>query len=143
MKQIVDYARIGEREFVKDLIPQIVGNGGSFMFWRLPDTTDKNLIICNNGATVVDEISIEDSRPGFAIAPFHPHEKKFYFRADLVFRFKGEEIVQGPDLSNTPYRVGDSTQDSKTESAKYHIKALKNAAGNSFQKVVEAAVENI
>ncbi|HEV8514382.1 MAG TPA: hypothetical protein VGQ59_13970, partial [Cyclobacteriaceae bacterium] len=96
MKVISDYIKIGERSFVKSLIPQIVGHGGSFMFWRLPNSDEKNLIVCNSSALMQDEISLEDSKTGFALSPFNPSEKKLFFNADLIFRFKGDEIVNGP-----------------------------------------------
>ncbi len=66
-----DSNKIGEKAFVKTLIPQIVGHGGSFMFWRLPSNNEKTLIVCNAGASMHHEISLEDSKSGFVFAPFN------------------------------------------------------------------------
>ena len=116
MKGTSDYTKIGEMAFVKDLIPQVVGHGGSFMFWRLPNSEEKNLIVYNTGAFLQDEISLEDSKPGFAFAPFHPGQKKHFFNADLIFRFKNNEITEGPDLNNTKYVFKNPGAGSESES---------------------------
>src|SRR6478609_3197199 len=120
MKVISDYTKIGEKDFVKNLIPQIIGHGGSFMFWRLPNSDEKNLIVCNSSALIQDEISLEDSKTGFAFSPFDPNQKKLFFNADLIFRFKGDEISDGPDLNNTKYIIKDSGQDSENNQTPYY-----------------------
>ena len=93
MKAISDYTKIGEKDFVKSLIPQIVGHGGSLMFWRLPNSNEKNLIVCNSNALTLDEISLEDSKTGFTFSPFNPTEKKLFFNADLIFRYRGGNLA--------------------------------------------------
>src|SRR5882762_1593352 len=128
MKVISDYTKIGEKDFVKDLIPQIVGHGGSFMFWRFPNSDEKNLIVSNSRAIMQDEISLEDSKTGFAFSPFNPGQKKFFFNADLIFRFKGDEIADGPDLNNTKYVIKNSGQDSESIQTPYYSASDKDAS---------------
>jgi isochorismate synthase len=143
MKGITDYTKIGERAFVKSLIPQIVSHGGSFMFWRLPNVDEKNLIVCNTGALNHDEISLEDSKPGFAFAPFDLGQKKLFFNADLIFRFKGDEIISGPDLNNTRYIFDGLNQDSKNEQASFYSGDKKIDFHSSYSELVEASIQNI
>ncbi len=142
MKVTNDYTKIGEQDFVKDLIPQIVGNGGSFMFWRLPNNDEKNLIVCNAGALMQDEISLEDSKPGFAFAPFNPIQKKLFFNADLVFRFKDNEIVQGPDLNNTKYIFKTSGEKGKPKNnqPQYYSSDKSAFIHSNITELVEACI---
>jgi isochorismate synthase len=144
MKVASNYIKIGEREFVKNLIPQIVGHGGSFMFWRLPNTDEKNLIVCNSSVLMLDEISLEDSKSGFAFSPFNPTQKKLFFNADLVFRFKGDEILNGPDLNNTKYIIKGSGQDSeKSQTPYYSRNEVTLPTGTAYSALVEAAIQQI
>jgi isochorismate synthase len=143
MKGICDYTKIAERDFVKDLIPQVVGHGGSFMFWRLPSRDEKNLIVCNTGAFLNDEISLEDSKPGFAFAPFNPSEKKLFFNADLIFRFKDNEITEGPDLNNTKYVFKNSGAGSEGNSASYYSAEREASIHSGYSELVEASIRKI
>jgi len=143
MKGISNYTKIGEKAFVKSLFPQIVGHGGSFMFWRLPNSDEKNLIICNTGALMHDEISLEDSKTGFAFAPFDPSQKKLFFNADLIFRFKGDEITDGPDLNNTKYVIKDSGQNPESSQTPYYSTKKKTIAHPGYLELVEASIRKI
>lgn len=140
---ISDYTRIGEKAFVKNLIPQVVGHGGSFMLWRFPNSDEKILIICNTGAFRHDEISLEDSKPGFAFAPFNPNQKKLFFNADLIFRFKGNEIAEGPDLNNTNYVFKDLGQGSENAQTYYYSTAKEINFHSEYSELVEASIRNI
>src|SRR5258706_1925159 len=143
MQGTSDHTKIGERAFVKDLIPQIVSHGGSFMFWRLPNSDEKNLIVCNSGAFLQDEISLEDSKPGFAFAPFNPGQKKLFFNADLIFRFKGDEISEGPDLNNTRYVFKHSEPVSKSNSVSYYSAAKTATVYSGYPALVDSAIRTI
>jgi isochorismate synthase len=143
VKVINDYTKIRERDFVKSLVPIVVGNGGSFMFWRLPNSDEKRLIVCNSGATTNDEISLEDSKAGFAFAPFNPSHKKLFFNADLIFRFKGEEITDGPDLTNTNYVIKESVQDSQSDQVPYYSTQKETIVHSAYFKLVEASIRKI
>jgi isochorismate synthase len=143
MKATQDYKEIGERVLVKNLIPQVIGHGGAFMFWRMPGSDEKNLIVCNSGTSALDELSLEDSKPGFAFAPFNPGKKKFYFSADLIFRFKGEEIVDGPDLSNTRYITKPSSTKGSDDNKSYYPKEKNNSEHLDYSSLVKAGIERI
>ncbi len=78
--------------------------GGAFTLWRMPNSTESTLFICNNGVTEIADVSLEESAPGFVFAPFLPHQKKLFLKAELIYTFKGAEILQdstsNPSLSN-------------------------------------------
>src|SRR5258708_13727626 len=101
MKEVSNDIFTGKKEIAKDLINRIPELGGALMYWRLPNSDEKTLIVCNSGASVRDEIILEGSMPGFAFAPFNPANSKYFFNPDFVFRFKGEKFVNGPDFLNT------------------------------------------
>ncbi len=144
MKVVSEQYKIGEREFVKSLIPQIIDHGGSMMFWRLPNSDEKNLIVCNSGATVVDDVSLENSKPGFVFAPFIPESKKNFYSADLVFRFKGEEIIEGPDLNNTKYAFQKGAQAKPIEkSSAFYTSAKKSNRPSDYKKLVRNGIQLI
>lgn len=143
MRAVSDYTKIGERDFVKSLIPQIVGHGGSFMFWRLPNSDEKILIVCNSNALIQDEISLEDSKTGFAFGAFNPSQKKLFFNADLIFRFKGDEILEGPDLNNTKYVIKDSGQESESNQTPYYSSNKQVTKHAEYFTLAEAAIQKI
>ncbi len=145
MKAIQKKGEVGEKFLVKNLIPQIIGHGGSFMFWRLPDKDEKNLIVSNSGGVVQKEISLEDSKPGFAFAPFDPKKDKLFFPADLIFKFKDEELIGGPDLNNTKYTLpneGDG-QSGKGKVKTYYSKNPANKYDADYTRVVHAGIQEI
>src|SRR5258708_34820248 len=145
MKVTSDYTKIGERDFVKYLIPQIVGHGGSFMFWRFPNSDAKTLIVCNAGALMHDEISVEDSKSGFVFAPFNPSKKKLFFNADLVFRFKDNEIIQGLDLNNTKYifKISEAEEKPKENQTKYYSSEKRAFIHSDITELVEVCIRKI
>ncbi len=141
---ITNYHKVSEKVFVENLVPQVLGLGGSFMFWRLPGSDEKTLIVCNACATTFSEVTLEELKPGFVIAPFHPAKEKFFFSADLVFRFKGGEIIEGPDLSNTKYVVKDTLSDLVINSdKKFHFLEKTTIKLSDYSKLVQACIEEI
>ena len=143
MKVISDYTKFGEKEFIKNLMPQIVGQGGSFMLWRLPSSDEKNLIVSNSAALLHDEISLEGSKTGFAFAPFNPNQKKLFFNADLIFRFKADEIKEGPDVSNTKYVIKNSSQHSVRSATPYYSNKNLPTIHSAYTELVEASIRMI
>ncbi len=141
MKDVSNDIFTGKKEIAKDLINRILELGGSLMYWRLPNSDEKTLIVCNSGASVRDEIILEGSMPGFAFAPLNPANSKYFFNADFVFRFKGDELVDGPDLTDTTFfskRV-ESTQE-KTSQLFYSTQK-KNETVTNFSELVQACIQ--
>jgi len=133
---------ISEKSFVENLLPKVIGNGGSFLFWRLPESAEKTLIVCNSGPVMQSEIALEQSKPGFAFAPFDPTREKFFFNADLIFRFLGDELIEGPELSNTPYRQTGS-EESAPRKRSYHSKSVAPGVPGSYRDMVAAGIRQI
>jgi isochorismate synthase len=136
-----DHISIGKKIEAKDLIHQILGLGGSLMYWRLPNTNEKTLIICNSGASIKEEITLEGVMPSFAFAPFDPAKGKYLFTADLVFRFKNDELVDGPDLNNTPFfsKTVDVEYSQKPKPHVAHDRS--NTPATNFKELVEACIQ--
>ncbi|HCW08222.1 MAG TPA: isochorismate synthase [Cytophagales bacterium] len=132
---------VSNKENIRSLIQKILGLGGSMMYWRLPNSEERTLIVCNSGAKVTDEITLEGTFPGFAFAPFNRQQSKYFFNADLVFRFKGEELIDGPDLNNTNFFSGKTESFDKNESRFYFKEEKKEKISEYFPSFVEACVQ--
>ncbi|MBI3483347.1 MAG: hypothetical protein HY015_10335, partial [Bacteroidetes bacterium] len=141
MREASSDISIGKKEVAKDLINQILELGGSLMYWRLPNSDEKTLIICNSGASVRDEITLEGSMPGFAFAPFNPTKGKYFFHADLVFRFKNDEIVDGPDINNTAFFSKRVESAKEKKSQLFYSSQTKNEIITVFSALVEACIQ--
>lgn len=141
MRELNSDIFVGKKIEIKNLIDRILALGGSLIYWRFPNSTEKTLIVCNAGASVKDEVTLEGSMPGFAFAPFNPTKSKYLFSADLVFRFKGDEIVDGPDLSSTPFFSKDiASVDMKKSRLHY---TTTNHVGNpaNFSELVQECIQ--
>ncbi len=132
---------IGKKENVKELIDRILGLGGSLMYWRLPNSDEKTLIVCNSGATVRDEITLDGTMPSFAFAPFDPSKGKYLFNADLIFRFKGDEIIDGPDLNNTAFFSKSATASNEKKSPSFYFSKERNETVTNFTELVQACIQ--
>jgi len=145
MSLIQKKEKVSERLFIQSLIPQVVGHGGSFSLWRLPESEEKTLMVCNSGAVIQEEVSLEDSKAGFAFAPFNPKEGKFFFNADLIFRFAGDELTEGPDLTNTKYTIqkDDSSISEKEKSKSFYFRDKASHRSPHFKDIVQDAIDRI
>jgi isochorismate synthase len=132
---------VGKKENIKELIDRILGLGGSIMYWRLPNSDEKTLIVCNSGALVRDEITLEGSMPSFAFAPFNPDKGKYLFNADLIFRFRGDEIIDGPDLNNNSFFSNGLSSTENNKSQSFYFADEKNKGISNFKELVEACIQ--
>lgn len=127
---------------VQHLVHTLLQLGGSLMFWRMPGSDEKILLVCNSGASVRDEISLQETTPGFVLAPFNPSQSKYFFRADLVFRFKGDQLIDGPDLPNTTVSKKQITDGAGSkESSFYTSEKEKKVTQPSFLDIVKSCIE--
>ncbi len=110
------------------------------MFWRLPNSDEKTLIVCNAGANMLEDISLEDSKTGFVFAPFNRSQKKLFFNADLIFRFRDDQIIEGPDLTNTKYAINDSSQGSESNQSPYYSTKNGPSDHHGYLKLVETSI---
>ncbi len=61
--------------------------GHSIAVWRKPDSNEIHLA-ASSETKLINEINLEESKPGFLFAPFHPDQPKQFLPADewIVFR---------------------------------------------------------
>ena len=132
---------VNEAEAIQSILADCLTEGGAFSLWRMPNTTESVLFISQQGVIEVDEVSLEDSEPGFVFSPFLPHQKKIFLKADLVFKFKNGEVVQ--DIlhgNNTTYSIPDQPAHKEV---RYHIKKALTGFSASYQDMVARGVEEI
>ena len=129
-------------QVVKTIVLQTLDQGGSFALWRKPQSNEKILFVCNQGVTEQDEVNLEESEPGFVFAPFKPDAKKIFLRADLVFKFKGDEIIEGAELFHA-FSKSNLTDGQKEKKLRFHSTKSKSGNGKSYEKLVEQGVLEI
>ncbi|MBS1681779.1 MAG: chorismate-binding protein [Bacteroidetes bacterium] len=128
---------------VDDLLERTLDLGGSFALWRHPSAKEKILMICNSGAVFQEETVLENSKSGFALSPFDPSGKKIFFNADLVFTFKGDEMINGPDLSNTKYISSTAEKTNGKEKLKYYQSKNNFTPTRDFKDLVNVCIDKI
>lgn len=115
MKDIEHIERIGteanakELELIRSVLFNYLEEGKAFSLWRLPDQTEKNVIICSQVIDIdPEQFSVEDSQPGFAISPFGRAGKKWFLPAEIHLKISNGEIVRqsGPPLPESFPKAG-------------------------------------
>lgn len=142
MAVAVDQVVLSEKVAIRTTISQRLMEGGAFTLWRMPATTEKVLFISNSGVVELDEVSVEDSEPGFVFAPFQPSQKKLFLKAELVFKFKGNEpsemarsVSHLDELSPAQIRNEQKILFSKNKST--------SKTPNNYQEVVAKGIQQI
>lgn len=131
-----------EAEAIQSTLCTQLEEGGAFTLWRMPHSSESTLFICNNGVTEIAEVSLEESATGFVFAPFLPHQKKVFLKAELIYTFRGAEIHETSTSAQHPKNLlSKSEQQTKF---KLHIKksaSSKNAA--DFKEIVARGISEI
>jgi isochorismate synthase len=77
----------------------------SIALWRMPLSNEINFLVSET-CEGIHEFSIEESKPGFIVAPFSKTEKKVFLAADHHLIFRGSEVIvkrgHFSSLSNSP-----------------------------------------
>ena len=81
------------KKLKKSVIYLALSQGYSIVLWRLPNQTKTNLLLSSN-VKLVDDLAMEDCKPGFAFAPFAPSRPKHFFEADHLFEISPDEIIE-------------------------------------------------
>src|SRR6185436_18512778 len=92
------------KEIIKGVIGYGLEQGYSIAIWRLPNQTKINLILSQKKKNI-DELSIEDCKPGFVLAPFIPTKSKIFFESEHHF-----EITEGLVSETTPGQIIELSQ---------------------------------
>lgn len=104
-----------ETELMNSVLCEYLTDGNSISLWRLPDSNAKNLIICTDGVSQLDELVLEEAGSGFVFAPFDSNKKISFLRANIVLTFEDGEITStsttNPHFENLkPGKTADSTK---------------------------------
>ncbi len=142
MEVVDNQVLLNEGVAIRNVINQLLMEGGAFTLWRMPNSFEKVLFICNSGVVELDEVTIEDSEPGFVFAPFQPNQKKLFLKAELAFKFKGN------GESETAHSVSLSDELSASQSRnekKIHFSKNKSTSKtpNNYQEVVAKGIQQI
>lgn len=76
-------------ELIQSILEHHLDEGDAFSLWRLPGTTKKNILICEDGGKSIEDIAIEESVPGFVVSSFDD-SKKIFLKGDLIFEIDKE-----------------------------------------------------
>ena len=80
------------REFLSRAISAYVERAFSFALWRLPDSQTVCLAASDH-PQLWSAVTLDEAKPGFLFAPFHPAEKKIYLPADDLFWIQSGELT--------------------------------------------------
>src|SRR6478736_6885995 len=129
-------------ELISTVIHHHLSLGQTFSLWKLPHASEINLIVSDEAPVELDELNMEESVPGFVIAPFHPEKKKIFLKATHRYSFKRNEILKnGEPLSEDE---ADAMKESKTEQSGFHhrtSKNIKSPASNEYIELVNKGIE--
>lgn len=84
-------ADINVRQKLQSFTGKFLEQGFSVAIWRTPLSDEINLLASERCGTPTD-FSIEESSPGFILAPFNKEGKKISLAADHHIVFKGQEV---------------------------------------------------
>lgn len=129
-----------ECELIRSLLNHFLSEGKSISMWRLPDRKEKNIIACTEVVPIdSDQLSIEDSTPGFVVSPFKRLAKKLFLPAETYLKIENGEIIfqHGqpiPDLHRVDHPIN------------LHLTAASPSAAkesNHYQQLVKKCVDAI
>ena len=89
-----DHKVLSGIRFQQKLYRAAIENGYSFALWRLPNDSHSQAILSFNPEPFSLEKSFEELSPGFLFHPFDTRKNGIYLKADLMFRFIGNELKQ-------------------------------------------------
>lgn len=81
------------KEIERRLIAHALDQGFSIAMWRLHHHTKLNLLLSSK-SELVDELTMEESKPGFVFAPFDRSKPKHFLEADHLFEISAEEVIE-------------------------------------------------
>ncbi|HZY78075.1 MAG TPA: hypothetical protein VFE50_01035, partial [Cyclobacteriaceae bacterium] len=141
--KVVTGTNLKELELIRSVLFNYLEEGKAFSLWRLPDQQEKNVIICSNVIELdPDQLSVEDSQPGFVISPFSRTAKKLFLPADIHLKINNGEIKQQAGAPPVP-----ETFPRPTGKLNLHMtpapKPVAPQTDNHYQDLVAAGVNAI
>jgi isochorismate synthase len=83
----VSISTISETDYLRSLITHAFENNFSVAVWKLPDNSNKHLIISRRHELLKPDAPLEDLPQGFILAPFDRSADRIFLKADLSFKF--------------------------------------------------------
>lgn len=81
-----------EKELISVALSKAQDHQAPVALWRLPHTTQKNLIVADGCQLLEPAELLEERDPGFLMAPFQKNKRRFYLPADRLFTFSGGRL---------------------------------------------------
>ncbi len=86
------------------LLPLLIGNalkeGNALTMWRMPNSNEKHLLICNDGVKQITDVSLEESSTGFIFSPFDNISARLFFKGNVIHSFKDGLLEVNPLAEN-------------------------------------------
>jgi isochorismate synthase len=88
-------------ELIAPILHYHLSLGHSFSLWKLPQSDLISLITSAEAPIEIEDLLLEESAPGFVIAPFHPQKKKSFLKATHYYSFSSSEIKKDNESLTT------------------------------------------
>ena len=145
MQNQVSTKVITEQELLPILLKDHLDMGHSISLWKLPDSDEKSLLVNTEGVVLLDEVSLEDSAPGFIVSPFDTEKPKLFLKGDLLFSFKNGEFLNEGNADVFPLEKIQH-QTSTPKSTAYYLSPDLNITSSEkidYTKLVEKCLAGI
>jgi isochorismate synthase len=143
-------AVVSSNQKLNSIISHALSSGKAISLWRLPDGDERHLVVAD-GAKIIDAAySLEDSPPGFMVAPFDPSGTRYFLPADALFvvrenvieQLRGKEpAAHTGGLHRPPFHLRASAQ-RPGQSQNFYESLVQNCVDEisrgSFEKIVPA-----
>ncbi|MFZ5970191.1 MAG: chorismate-binding protein [Bacteroidota bacterium] len=128
------------KSYLRHRVVQSLECQESISLWRMPDGQDVHLL-CTARPQVLQELTLEESAPGFIIAPFRKDQPKYWLPADELYTFSASGVSRnGKDIEPKPVCSNYLTP-------RFHFihPAGKREVGTygAFKELVQASIEAV
>lgn len=132
-----------QQQAVTQVLAQLTNEKNSFSMWRMPETQEVFLLVSEFGPRQLATLDVESAKPGFAIAPFLPHQPKYFLEADYLYRFtRGELQVKGR-FGWEKKEIALNEDDKSTNQVFLHFHNPEHHPTEDYPALVAAGVEQI
>jgi isochorismate synthase len=99
---IKELSNHSEQNLIESIFQSAIEMNKSFAMWRIPNSSDNNVVIDLSGKAKATKIELENSAPGFAISPFinNGNKDSLFIHANLFYSSKEKTLVSSSPHSN-------------------------------------------
>ena len=129
----------GPANKLDSILSRAVSSGKSVSLWRLPDSHERYLVIAESVRKINFSFTLEDSPPGFLVAPFDPGSSRYFLPADELFVIRGQAVE--PIISSRQTELKPVS-----EHVVFHRRALPAKSGHAktgYEALVQDCVDEI